>query len=174
MIWQLYCCLTSPCLYGRLALNSLHQGIFLLPGQHLEVPSVTSGGSRRRECLKPAKKRALRRPKRCAAQVHACMSTVEPPPPGGKGVPPFPALVPGAGTLPVGFQGRSALGAPRGAKSRILTEGSCALSTTTPIPWSTAARCHRDTGPPIRGRDGRFRRRAAQTAPCDCSGRSRS
>ena len=95
-------------------------------------------------------------------------------PPGGKGGTPFPALVPGAGTLPVGFQGRSALVAPRGAKSRILTEGSCALSTTTPIPWSTAARCHRDTGPPIRGRDGRFRRRAAQTAPCDCSGRSRS
>ena len=30
-------------------------------------------------------------------------------PPGGKGGTPFPALVPGAGTLPVGFQGRSAL-----------------------------------------------------------------
>ena len=37
------------------------------------------------------------------------MFTVEPPPSGGKGVSPFPALVPGAGTLPVGFQGRSAL-----------------------------------------------------------------
>ena len=70
---------------------------------------MTSGGSRRRECLKPAKKQALRRPERCAAQVLACLSTVEPPPPGGKGGTPFPALVPGAGTLPVGFQGRSAL-----------------------------------------------------------------
>ena len=69
---------------------------------------MTSGGSRRRECLKPAKKQALRRPERCAAQVPACLSTVEPPP-GGKGGTPFPALVPGAGTLPVGFQGRSAL-----------------------------------------------------------------
>ena len=70
---------------------------------------MTSGGSRRRECLKPAKKQALRRPERCAAQVLASLSTVEPPPPGGKTVPVFPALVPGAGTLPVGFQGRSAL-----------------------------------------------------------------
>ena len=70
---------------------------------------MTSGGSRRRECLEPIKKSALRRPKRCAAQVPACMSTVEPLPPGGKGGTPFPALVPGAGTLPVGFQGRSAL-----------------------------------------------------------------
>ena len=39
-------------------------------------------------------------------------------PPGGKGGTPFPALVPGAGTLPVGFQGRSALVAPKGAKSQ--------------------------------------------------------
>ena len=37
------------------------------------------------------------------------LSTVDPPHPGGKGVSPFPDLVPGAGTLPVGFQGRSAL-----------------------------------------------------------------
>ena len=35
-------------------------------------------------------------------------------------MPPFPALVPGAGTLPVGFQGRSALVAPKGAKSLLL------------------------------------------------------
>ena len=63
---------------------SLHQGSFLFPGQHLEVLRVTSGGSRRRECLKPAKKRALRRPERCAAQVLASLSTVEPPPPEGK------------------------------------------------------------------------------------------
>ena len=94
-------------------LFSLHQGIFLLPDQHIAVPRVTSGGSRRRECLKPAKKRALRRPERCAAQVSACLSTVDPPPPGGKTGTVFPALVPGAGTLPVGFQGRSALVAPK-------------------------------------------------------------
>ena len=70
---------------------------------------MASGGSRRRECLKPAKKQALRRPERCAAQVPACLSTVEPPPrrerrhafPGSQ--------VFGTGTLPVGFQGRSAL-----------------------------------------------------------------
>ena len=43
------------------------------------------------------------------------------PPPGGKGGTPFPALVPGAGTLPVGFQGRSALVAPKGAKSPMRT-----------------------------------------------------
>ena len=53
---------------------------------------MTSGGSRRRECLEPIKKSALCRPERCAAQVPACLSTVEPPPPGGKGVSPFPAL----------------------------------------------------------------------------------
>ena len=70
---------------------------------------MTSGGSRRRECLKPAKKQALRRPERCAAQVQPCLSLPEPPPPGGKTGTVFPALVPGTGTLPVGFQGRSAL-----------------------------------------------------------------
>ena len=63
---------------------SLHQSNFTSDGQHLAVPRVTSGGSRRRECLKPAKKQALRRPERCAAQVPACLSTVEPPPPEGK------------------------------------------------------------------------------------------
>ena len=73
-------------------LFSLHQGIFLLPDQHIAVPRVTSGGSRRRECLKPAKKQALRRPERCAAQVQPCLSLPEPPPPGGKGETPFPAL----------------------------------------------------------------------------------
>ena len=53
---------------------------------------MTSGGSRRRECLEPIKKSALCRPERCAAQVPACLSTVEPPLPGGKGGTPFPAL----------------------------------------------------------------------------------
>ena len=89
---------------------SLHQGSFLFPGQHLEVLRVTSGGSRRRECLKPAKKRALRRPERCAAQVLACLSTVEPPPIRRERRYAFSgSQVFGAGTLPVGFQGRSAL-----------------------------------------------------------------
>ena len=70
---------------------------------------MTSGGSRRRECLKPAKKRALCRPKRCAAQVLACLSTVEPPPRRERRFA-FPGSeVFGTGTLPVGFQGRSAL-----------------------------------------------------------------
>ena len=45
---------------------------------------MTSGGSRRRECLKPAKKQALRRPERCAAPVQPCLSLPEPPPPEGK------------------------------------------------------------------------------------------
>ena len=49
---------------------------------------------------------------------HACLYRSLPP--GGKGGTPFPALVPGAGTLPVGFQGRSALVAPKGAKSLLL------------------------------------------------------
>ena len=70
---------------------------------------MSSGGSRRRECLKPAKKRALCRPKRCAAQVLACLSTVEPPPRRERRFA-FPgSQVFGTGTLPVGFQGRSAL-----------------------------------------------------------------
>ena len=117
---QLYCCLTSPCLYGRLALNSLHQGIFQLPGQHLEVPRVTSGGSRRRECPASAKK-PTRSP--TGAVCRSCITM-----PVSTGVSPtrrerrnaFPgSQVFGAGTLPVGFQGRSALVAPKGAKSPI-------------------------------------------------------
>ena len=42
---------------------------------------MISGGSRRRECLKPAKKQALRRPERCAAPVQPCLSLPEPSPP---------------------------------------------------------------------------------------------
>ena len=111
---QLYCCLTSPCLYGRLALNSLHQGIFQLPGQHLEVPRVTSGGSRRRECPASAKK-PTRSP--TGAVCRSCITL-----PVSTGASPtrrgnrngFPeSQVFGAGTLPVGVQGRSALLAPK-------------------------------------------------------------
>ena len=47
---------------------------------------------------------------------HACLYRSLPPPGGETGTV-FPALVPGAGTLPVGVQGRSALLAPKGAKS---------------------------------------------------------
>ena len=54
---------------------------FYISGQHLAVPRVTSGGSRRRECLKPAKKPALRRPERCAAPVQPRLSPSELPPP---------------------------------------------------------------------------------------------
>ena len=92
---------------------SLHQSNFTSDGQHLAVPHVTSGGSRRRECPASAKK-----PTRSPTGA-VCRSCITMPvstgasPTGGKGVSPFPDLVPGAGTLPVGVQGRSALLAPR-------------------------------------------------------------
>ena len=56
----------------------------------------------------------------------------------GKGETPFPDLVPGAGTLPVGFQGRSALVAPKGAKSpfRQLAHGVFSPFTTCILPYS--------------------------------------
>ena len=89
---QLYCCLTSPCLYGRLALNSLHQGIFQLPGQHLAVPHVTSGGSLPQGVPKACKKAGF------APTGAVCRSCITMPvstgasPPGGKGETPFPDL----------------------------------------------------------------------------------
>ena len=88
-------------------------------------PSLHSSVRLRRTRHSGQKSRRGRRPKRCAAPVQPCLSPSGLLPPGGKGVPPFPALVPGAGTLPVGFQGRSALVAPKGAKSRFrkLTHG---------------------------------------------------
>ena len=70
---------------------------------------MTSGGSRRRECLKPAKKQALRRPERCAAPVQPCLSPSGLPLPEGKPERFSRLQVFGTGTLPVGFQGRSAL-----------------------------------------------------------------
>ena len=131
-------------------LFSLHQGIFLLPDQHIAVPRVTSGGSRRRECPLPKKlppfgheprdfwalpksygyfsgappsippcgfavlvipgKKAGFAP--TGAVCRSCTTmpvSIRAPPPGGKTGTVFPDLVPGAGTLPVGFQGRSAL-----------------------------------------------------------------
>ena len=45
---------------------------------------MTSGGSRRRECLEPIKKSALCRPKRCAAPVQPCLSPSGLPHPEGK------------------------------------------------------------------------------------------
>ena len=71
---------------------------------------MTSGGSRRRECLKPAKKQALRRPERCAAPVRSMPVSIRAPPTRRENRSGFPgSQVFGAGTLPVGFQGRSAL-----------------------------------------------------------------
>ena len=72
-------------------------------------PSLHSSVRLRRTRHSGQKSRRGRRPERCAAQVLACLSTVEPPPrrerrnafPGSQ--------VFGAGTLPVGVQGRSAL-----------------------------------------------------------------
>ena len=56
-----------------------------------------------------AKKQALRRPERCAAPVQPCLSLPEPPP-RRENRSGFPgSQVFGPGTLPVGFQGRSAL-----------------------------------------------------------------
>ena len=71
---------------------------------------MTSGGSRRRECLKPAKKQALRRPERCAAPVRSMPVSTGASPSGRGTRNGFPgSQVFGAGTLPVGVQGRSAL-----------------------------------------------------------------
>ena len=81
--------------------------------QHLEVPRVTSGGSRRRECPASAKK-PTRLPTGAVCRSCTTMPVfLRAPPPGGKTGTVFPDLVPGAGTLPVGFQGRSALVAPK-------------------------------------------------------------
>ena len=76
---------------------------------------MTSGGSRRRECLKPAKKQALRRPERCAAPVQPCLSPSGLPTTRRERRFAFPgSQVFGAGTLPVwGTGGRSAPGRRR-------------------------------------------------------------
>ena len=48
--------LTEPCLHEKAGGEfSLHQSNFTSDGQHLAVPRVTSGGSRRRECPLPKK-----------------------------------------------------------------------------------------------------------------------
>ena len=80
---------------------------------------MTSGGSRRRECPASAKK-PTRLP--TGAVCRSCTTmpvSIRAPPPGGKTGTVFPDLVPGAGTLPVGFQGRSASGRPRQRKSPV-------------------------------------------------------
>ena len=85
-----------------------------------------------------AKKQALRRPERYAAQVQPCLSLPEPPPPRERRFA-FPgSQVFGTGTLPVGFQGRSALVAPKGAKSpfRKLAHGVFSPFTTCILPYS--------------------------------------
>ena len=55
-------------------------------------PSLHSSVRLRRTRQSGQKSRRGRRPERCAAPVPACLSTVEPPPPGGKGETPFPDL----------------------------------------------------------------------------------
>ena len=122
-------------------------------------PSLHSSVRLRRTRHSGQKSRRGRRPERCAAPVQPCLSLPEPPPPGGKGVPPFPALVPGAGTLPVGFQGRSALVAPKGAKSPMRTGArriihSERLEPSSEAVLSTRARSGRPT--PFDRRNGRL------------------
>ena len=119
MIWQLYCCLTSLCVYRQI--NSYQP----LSG-YLSITRSASGGSardlRRQQAqgVPGACKKAGSVP--TGAVCRSCTTmpvSIRAPPPGGKTGTVFPDLVPGAGTLPVGFQGRSALVAPKGAKSPI-------------------------------------------------------
>ena len=93
---------------------------FYISGQHLAVPRVTSGGSRRRECLEPIKKSALRRPERCAAPVQPCLSLPEPPPSGGKGETPFPDLSIRRRHLAGRGAGAKRPARSKGAKSQVL------------------------------------------------------
>ena len=62
--------LTEPCLYEKAGGEfSLHQSNFTSDGQHLEVPRVTSGGSRRRECPLPKKLPPFLLRRGCGGQV---------------------------------------------------------------------------------------------------------
>ena len=73
-------------------------------------PSLHSSVRLRRTRHSGQKSRRGRRPERCAAQVLACLSTVEPPPIRRERRYAFSgSQVPGTGTLPVGVKGRSAL-----------------------------------------------------------------
>ena len=96
---------------------SLHESNFTSDGQHLAVPHVTSGGSSPQGVPGVGKKADAVADRSGVPLLYNHVCLYRSLPPGGKGGTPFPALVPGAGTLPVGFQGRSALVAPKGAKS---------------------------------------------------------
>ena len=133
MIWQLYCCLTLLCVYrqinsyqppsgylsitrsasGRSARDLRRQQAQGVPGADKKIGSAPTGAVCRSGTRLPVHSRAspTRRERRNA----------------------FPgSQVFGTGTLPVGFQGRSALVAPRGAKSpfRKLAHG---VNTTFPV-----------------------------------------
>ena len=76
-------------------------------------PSLHSSVRLRRTRHSGQKSRRGRRPERCAAPVQSCLSLSELPPPRRERRAAFPgSQVFGTGTLPVGFQGRSALVAP--------------------------------------------------------------
>ena len=70
---------------------------------------MTSGGSSPQGVPKACKKAGFAPTGAVCRSCTTMPVSTGAPPPGGKGGTPFPALVPGAGTLPVGFQGRSAL-----------------------------------------------------------------
>ena len=119
MGWQLHCCLTSLCVYRQI--NSYQP-----PSGYLSITRSASGRSAR----DLRRQQAQGVPKACkkagfaptgavcrSCTLHACLHQGSPT--RRENRPGFPgSKVPGAGTLPVGFQGRSALVAPKGAKSR--------------------------------------------------------
>ena len=118
MIWQLYCCLNSLYVYRQI--NSYQP-----PSGYLSITRSASGRSAR----DLRRQQAQGVPKACKKAGFAptgavCRSGTRLPvhsrasPPRRERRFAFPgSQVFGTGTLPVGFQGRSALVAPRGAKS---------------------------------------------------------
>ena len=121
MIWQLYCCLTSLCVYRQI--NSCQP-----PSGYLSITRSASGGSardlRRQQAqgVPGADKKIGSVPTGAVCRsctLLACLHQSSPARRENRNG--FPgSQVFGAGTLPVGFQGRSALIAPKGAKSRNL------------------------------------------------------
>ena len=98
---------------------SLHQSNFTSDGQHLAVPRVTSGGSSPQGVPGVGKKADAVADRSSVPLLYtpACLHQGSHARRGNRNG--FPGSeVFGTGTLPVGFQGRSALVAPEGAKSR--------------------------------------------------------
>ncbi len=122
MIWQLYCCLTALCVYRQI--NSYQP-----PSGYLSVTWSASGRSAR----DLRRQQAQGVPKACkkagfaptGAVCRSCTTmpvAIRAPPTRRENRNGFPgSQVFGTGTLPVGFQGRSALVAPKGAKSPMRT-----------------------------------------------------